>query len=201
MFQVAAQLDRFARALAAGDTHLRLPPQFGQAANVVAAERLLQPVDVQFGQRVGHAPRLLQVPRRARVPGHAPGLVGVAQQRQRGRGVAHGANGGDVILRVFGEEAQLDGGKPLGLQAPHGGHARLAVEALAGGGVEGHATAAAAQQAPQRLTGDLADQVPQGDLQRPHAAVVELEVVEDGNVALDLQRTAAEEQPLVAGET
>jgi hypothetical protein len=39
----------------------------------------------------------------------------------------------------------------------------------------------------------LAHQVPQGDFQRPHAPIVELQVVEEAHVALDSERVLAEE--------
>ncbi len=45
---------------------------------------------------------------------------------------------------------------------------------------------------------DLADQIPQGDFERPHAAVVELQVIQDGHVPLNCQWTLAQEELLMA---
>src|SRR3546814_15471314 len=54
-------------------------------------------------------------------------------------------------------------------------------------------------QAPHRLAGDLAGEVPEREVEGPAAAVVELDVRQHLVVALDTARVLADEEILVAG--
>ena len=57
-----------------------------------------------------------------------------------------------------------------------------------------------AEQFPARLRRDLADQVPQGEIQRPAAPVMEVDVRQHPVMPLDRERILADEQVLVALE-
>jgi len=58
----------------------------------------------------------------------------------------------------------------------------------------------AAEQPPAGLAGNLAGEIPQGEIERPAAAIVERDVVDDPVMALEGERMLADEQVLVAGK-
>src|SRR3546814_7084631 len=97
-------------------------------------------------------------------------------------------------------EAQLQGAE-AGLGEALGGLGHgPGIAQHAGGGVGAHAVAAPAEQAPHRLAGDLAGEVPEREVEGPAAAVVELDVRQHLVVALDTARVLADEEILVAGK-
>ena len=57
-----------------------------------------------------------------------------------------------------------------------------------------------AKQLPDRLAANFAHQIPQGYFQRPHPAIVKLQVVEQAHMALDVERVLADKERLVAGK-
>src|SRR5262249_34019959 len=94
----------------------------------------------------------------------------------------------------------LERWKALVAQPPRRVGALFRRAALAARSVHAYPIAAPAEQLPERLAADLAHEIPERYLERPHTPVVELEIVENADVSLDLERVAAQEQVLVAGE-
>src|SRR5262249_2356649 len=68
------------------------------------------------------------------------------------------------------------------------------------GGIAAHAAGAGAEQAPDRLAGDLAVEVPERAVQRVEAAVMEGDVVDDAEMPLEVARVAADEELGIVAE-
>ena len=185
--------------LAAGDAHAgRRRAQSGQTAQVRAGERLLEPQDVVLGELDGDRPRRDRVDRRRRVAGHPPALVEVDHDRHRiadrvpGRG-----DGGQALLEPSGIDPDLERART----PPRAGAApiRRAPPAAAASRTRrrpGCPSVAPPKSVATGQPGDLADDVPQRDLERPVAAGVEVDRLEDADVTGDRQRIAADEQVL-----
>src|SRR3546814_8107288 len=81
----------------------------------------------------------------------------------------------DVVAPVAAVEADLHGGEAFLGEAFGGLGQRAGIAQHARGGVGAHAVAAPAEQAPHRLAGDLAGEVPEREVEGPAAAVVRSE--------------------------
>ena len=66
----------------------------------------------------------------------------------------------------------------------------------AGRGIEADLAGRRRREAPNRLVGSLADNIPQREVERPITGIVERQVVEDTRVALDIERIMADEEVL-----
>ena len=144
----------------------------------------------------------LELPRGRGVPGHAPALVAIDHQVDGGaHGIAHGGEAGQVPAPVVGGAAQLDGAEAASDELLREVAARGLVAPERRRGISPHAVLRAPEQAKHRLALDLAAQVPERDVERPPAPVVEAEIVEHGVVTLDVEGVvAAKEEVGVLGE-
>ena len=176
--------------------------QLGHAAIVGAPEWLFQPVDPQFGQRIGHIERCLEIPGRARIPRHPPTLIGIDQQRHvRADGLPYGAGNGQIFSHGGRVETQLECWKAQAAQPTGGGGPFLRWAALAHGRIEAHPARPSAQQLPERLAANLAHEIPERNLQRPAATVHKLQIIEQLHMALNGKGVLAEKERFMAGKT
>src|SRR3546814_11386713 len=83
-------------------------------------------------------------------------------------------------------------------EAPRGLRHRLGIAQSAGGSVGAHLVVEPAKQPVAGQLGDLAGEIPQRQVERPAAAVMELDVGKDPVVTLDVERGLADERMLVA---
>ena len=173
-----AKLVELAGHLAAGDADVDHLAQAPHARAVGAVQRLLHPVDAEPLQLARHRQRVLQRPGRLGVPGHAPALVAVDHQLQRGRRPAlRTASSARISSRQSPRWKRIfSARKPCSTIALRRLGQRAGIAQRAGGGVGRHAVGEPAEQLPDRLAGDLAGEVPQREVERPAAAVVELDV-------------------------
>jgi hypothetical protein len=180
------ELVHLQRTLATGDTQVGAGAQRGHPLDVAAVQRLLQPVHVEFLELPCHAQSILQLPRGLRVPRHLPSPVAVDHQHQAiTDALADGLHHGHVVPPVRTPEAQLHR-RETAPQAVLGEICHLLrITQRAGRRVHGAAVGQTPEQLPDGLPSDLAGQIPQRDVQRPGAPVVEVEVRERVVVALE----------------
>ena len=196
-----AELIQLARHLAAGDPDVHGVAQPPHALAVAAMQRLLHPVDAQQLQLAGDRNGVLQRPGRVGVLRQAPALVAIHHQLHAVADAgAHRLERLDVVAPIAALEPDLQRGEPGGpIALRRVGH-RRGIAQRAGRGVGADLVAQPAQQLPARLAGRLAREIPQREVERPAAAVMELQVVERAVMPLDRQRILADEQVLVPGE-
>ena len=111
-------------------------------------------------------------------------------------GVAGGGDARQALLQPPRIDPDLERREAF-LAEPQGGLGALGRgEQRPARGVGRDAVRRAAEQGRDRQSGDLAEQVPQGRLERPVAAGVEVDGLEDAHVAGDGERVLADEQML-----
>ena len=135
------------------------------------------------------------VDRRRRVAGHPPALVEVDHDGHRvtDRRPRRG-HGGEALVEPARVDADLQRAEALVAQAqrrlgPLGRRQQHPAR-----GIGGDRLGRAAEQRRHRQAGDLAGDVPQGGLERPVPAGMEVDRLEDPDVAGDGQRVLADEQ-------
>ena len=194
--QQALQLRESLVDLAAGDGHGGDGAEAAQPLVVVTRERLLEPLDAVLGQRLRGRQRPVERPvgpRKRRVV-HI-GLVGVRHDRHPvADGLAHRGDLGDVLGERLVVDAELDRAVPLVAEPPRvvGPLRRGAV--LPRRGVRRHGVAGVAEHPVDRQPGDLAQDVPQRDLDEPDGgAEVRPQEAQRPGVLLDPERILADQ--------
>ena len=201
-FEELAELVRLAGELAARDPDVDPAAQFGVPVVVAAVQRLLHPVHA-LGGEVRRRPRWrARRPTAGGVPGHPPALVAVDHQLERiADRVADRPNHGEVVGESRPTEAHLQRRRS---PSPTPARATSTISAErpmdTGRGVGADARRVPADQRPHRPVVDLAGEIPQGDVQRPRPAGVELDVGEHRRVAVEVERVLADEVALEVGE-
>ena len=99
-------------------------------------------------------------------------------------------HGGEALLEPPGIDPDLERPEPLVAQAQRGFGAGRRGQQHPARGVGRDARRGAAEERRDRQAGDLADDVPQRDLDRPVATGVEVDRLEDADVVGDRQRIA-----------
>ena len=95
-------------------------------------------------------------------------------------------------------EADLEGLEALG-KITLGGVGELGGGAQgAGGGIGADLIREAAQKLPDGLSGDLAGEIPERQIKRPAAAVMELDVVQNAPMAFDCERILPDKKMLMS---
>ena len=188
--------------LAACDAHVDHLAQRPHALAVAAMQRLLHPVDGETFQLTRDGERILQRPGLLDVVAHAPALIAVDHQFELcADALAHGFERLDVVAPVAAMEAELQAAKA----ASEIGFGRLrhpaGVSERRRGRVGRDPVGAPAEQPPDGLAGDLSAEVPEREVERPAAAVVELDVVEHTEMPFDDAGVAADEEMLVPVKT
>ena len=187
-----------ARHLAARDAD----PEAGSAqprqpAQVGAGQRLLHPQHVQLGQPGRDPPRRGRVQRRARVARHPPALVQVDHDRH---GVtdrlARGGDRGQAVVEAARVDPDLEGAEPFVAEPERRRRPLVGRQEHPARGVGRDPVAGPAEERRHREAGDLAGDVPQGRLEGPIAAGVEVDGLERADVPGDGQRVLADEQVL-----
>src|ERR1700737_1733015 len=98
-------------------------------------------------------------------------------------------------------EADLHRSEPLCAIALRRVGKRLGAAKRARRRIDAHAVRQTADQLPAGLARELAGQVPQREIERPAAAAMEADVVENAPVTLQLERVLADEQGFVSLES
>ena len=173
-------------------------------ARSAASPRRSVPASGSSSQRTSYSASWTAIARAAdrsidggRVAGHPPALVEVDHDRHRiADGVPGRRHGGEALLEPSRIDPDLERAEPLVAQAQGrfgpGGRGQQHPAR----GIGRDAVAGATEERGDREPGDLADDVPQRDLDRPVAAGVEVDRLEDADVVRDRQRIAADEQVL-----
>ena len=189
--------------LAAGDPDARRGrPQRRQSLQVGAGQRLLDPQDAERGEARRRS--------RERRPDRASGVVSPAirQPWLRSTMIAIesptasrvAATAARPVLELARIDPDLERAEPFVAQTQRRFGAGRRGQEHPARGIGGDPVAGAAEQGRDREPGDLADDVPQGDLERPVAAGVEVDRLERPDVPGDRQGIPADEQVLVGLE-
>ncbi len=173
-------------------------PQRREPSQIRARQRFLQPEHVVGRQLGGDVARGDRIQRRSRVTGHPPALVEVDHQRH---GVAdRGARRGHRRHPV-GQSSRINpdlhGAKALLAQSQRGLGPGGRGEQRPARGVGRDPVARPTEERRDGQAGDLPDDVPQRRLERPIATGVEIDGLEDADMAGDRERVPPDEQVLV----
>src|SRR5579872_37828 len=163
-----AEFVELARHLAARDPNVGHVAKATHAVAVAAMQRLLYPIDAEPLQFPRDLDGVLQRPGRVSVPRHPPALIAVDHQVEPvADSAANRFEGLDVGAPIAAMEADLQGRKAHG-EIGLGGVGELGRAAQRPRRRIGFdAVGKAADQLPAGLPGDLAGQVPEGDVERP----------------------------------
>ena len=169
--------------------------------DVVRRQRLLEPVDVQPLELVNEVGRRALVPARRQVSRHAPPLVRVHHHVELGNGLAYRLDHREIDSPVARVQANLHRANACIAKSPASADAFVRVDELPGGRVCADAAARATEHAPDRLVASTGDEVPDRDLERPVAPVVEVDRLDDavhrrGVSRVDPDQQLLEERPV-----
>ena len=192
-----SRLVRAAHHLARRDADAGQPAECAVALDVVAAQRLLEPVGAQALQLARTARRRRDVPAPLAVTRHAPALIGVDHQLEvvadRGADVL---DDGHVLAPVGVVEAQLECAHAALAQRDRPPCPLVRVDQLAARGVGQQALVAAAQKPPHGRVEQPPGEIPDRALGRPRPAAVEVDGLADLAHRLGAQRIEPDQEAL-----
>ena len=190
-----ACLGHRAHHLSRSDADVRRAPERRVPVDVRRRQRLLEPVDVETLELAREGDGRVARPARREVAGHPPALVRVDHELEIGPdGLAHRLDRRQVEAPVLRVEAELDRTHAGVAELDAAPNALLGRDELARRRVRAHALACSAEELPERDSLRPSGEIPDGDLEDPVAAVVEVDALDDPVDDVVARRVDAEEE-------